>query len=238
MSAAPDNTISARPAPGIRAPASTRRANGKAHEHVPRPSGGRSRHSGRRPGESGTREAIFNSACAAFAAEGYDRATIRAIAARAGVDPALVLHYFGSKEQLFGATLELPITPSVVLREALAADAANLGETAVRTFLNTWEAPEMRPRLIAMVRSASTNDTALAVVRDYLGSQVFGQLTETLGVADADLRVTLVGSQFIGLAMLRYVMRIEPIASVSIDQLAKAVGPAIQRYLNGDLEKA
>jgi AcrR family transcriptional regulator len=193
---------------------------------------------GRRPGESGTREAILAAARGAFAELGYDRATIRGIAAVAEVDPALVLHYFTSKEQLFGAALEIPVEPGVVL-ERLAAggagQAGRIGETIVRTFLDAWEPLENRQPLVAMVRSAMTNDAAQAMVREYLGRRVFGPITEVLGVADGELRATLVGSQFIGLAMMRYVTRIEPVASASVDQLVAAVGPTVQRYLTGDL---
>jgi AcrR family transcriptional regulator len=196
---------------------------------------------GRRPGESGTREAILTAARGAFAELGYDRATIRGIAAAAEVDPALVLHYFGSKEQLFGAALEIPVEPGVVLGRLVAGDAGQtelIGETIVRVFLGAWEPLENRQQLVAMVRSAMTNDAAQAMVRDFLGRRVFGPITEALGVADGELRATLVGSQFIGLAMMRYVTRIEPIASASVDQMVAAVGPTVQRYLTGDLEPA
>ena len=193
---------------------------------------------GRRPGESGTREAILAAARGAFAELGYDRATIRGIAAVAEVDPALVLHYFTSKERLFGAALEIPVEPGVVLERLVAAgpgQAGRIGETVVRVFLDAWEPPESRQPLVAMMRSAMTNDAAQAMVREYLGRRVFGPITQALGVADGELRATLVGSQFIGLVMMRYVTRIEPVASASVDQLVAAVGPTVQRYLTGDL---
>ena len=190
---------------------------------------------GRRPGESGTREAILAAARGAFAELGYDRATIRGIAAAAAVDPALVIHYFGSKDGLFGAALHIPVEPGTVLKRAAAADPAQLGATITRAFLEAWEPPENRQRLIAMVRSAMTNDTAMALVREYLGRRVFGPITQTLGAPDADLRATLMGSQFIGLAMMRYISGIEPLASASVDELVAAIGPTMQRYLTGGL---
>jgi AcrR family transcriptional regulator len=196
---------------------------------------------GRRPGESGTREAILTAARGAFAELGYDRATIRGIAAAAEVDPALVLHYYASKEQLFGAALQIPVEPGAVLGHLVAGgpgQADRIGETIVRVFLEAWEPLNSRQPLVAMVRSAMTNDAAQAMVREYLGRRVFGPITEVLGVADGDLRATLVGSQFIGLAMMRYVTLIEPIASASVDQLVAAVGPTVQRYLTGDLGTA
>jgi len=193
------------------------------------------RRAGRRPGESGTREAILAAARGAFAELGYDRATIRGIAAVAEVDPALVIHYFGSKDELFGAALEIPVEPGVVLERAVTADAQEIGTTVVRAFLAAWEPLENRQRLVAMVRSAMTNEAALAMVREYLGRRVFGPLTVALGLPDAELRANLVGSQLIGLAMMRYISFIEPIASAPPEQLVAALGPTVQRYLTGDL---
>ena len=193
------------------------------------------RRSGRRPGESGTREAILAAARAAFAEHGYDRATIRGIAADAAVDPALVIHYFGSKDELFGAALEIPVEPGVVLERAAAADPREIGATVVRAFLAAWEPLENRQSLVAMVRSAMTNEAALGMVREYLGRRVFGPLTVALGLPDAELRANLVGSQFIGLAMMRYISCIEPIASAPPEQLVAALGPTVQRYLTGEL---
>jgi AcrR family transcriptional regulator len=190
---------------------------------------------GRRPGESGTREAILEAARAAFADAGYDRATIRAIASTAQVDPALVLHYFGSKEGLFEAALELPVSARQIFERGAEAGPELLGAVVVRAFLETWEPPETRLRLMAMLRSAMTNDTAMAMVRDLLVREIFGPITETLGVPDAQLRATLVGSQFVGLAVMRFVGRVEPLASASIDELVAAVGPTVHRYLTGDL---
>jgi len=193
------------------------------------------RTTGRRPGESVTREAILDASRAAFAETGYDRTTIRGIAAEAQVDPALVLHYFGSKDELFGAALQVPVEPGEVLRRVMSRDVEEMGATIVRTFLEAWEPPESRSPLVAMVRSAMTNETAMALVREYLGRRVFGPITQTLGAPDAELRATLMGSQFIGLAMMRYIARIEPLASASVDQLVAAIGPTMQRYLTGDL---
>ena len=192
-------------------------------------------HSGRRPGESGARDAILEAARALFAEHGFERATIRAMAARAGVDPALVHHYFGSKEQLFEAALTLPIAPAIVLPQLLREDPEHVGERIVRIFLSTWEDPANRSVLMTMLRSAAANEQATALVRRRLMAEVFGPLATLLQVPDADLRVSLVGSQFIGLALMRYVARIEPIASASVDDLVRSVGPTVQRYLAGDL---
>jgi len=196
---------------------------------------GRGRRGGRRPGESSARADILKAAQASFAEHGYDRATIRDIAARAAVDPALVIHYFGSKDALFAKALELPVRPSEVFARGMAAGVEQLGATVVRTFLEAWEPPESRLRLMAMLRSALTNETAMGMIRDLLVREVFGPITQALGVPDGQLRATLVGSQFLGLAVMRYIGHIEPLASASVDELVAAVGPTVQRYLTGDL---
>jgi AcrR family transcriptional regulator len=193
--------------------------------------GGRS---GRRPGESLTREAILEAARLEFAELGYDRATIRGIGARAEVDPSLVLHYFGAKEQLFSAALQVPETGTIV-RRVMRHDVDGIGAAVVENFLNAWGPDDSRAPLVAMVRSAMTNEVAMSLVREYLGRRIFGPITQALGAPDADLRATLVGSQLIGLAMVRYVARIEPLASVDRDALVAALGPTVQRYLTGDI---
>jgi AcrR family transcriptional regulator len=193
------------------------------------------RRSGRRPGESSARDDIHAAAAAEFAEHGYDRATIRGIAARACVDPALVIHYFGSKDALFAEVLQLPVRPREVFTRAAAAEPGRIGETVVRAFLEAWEPPEQRVRLTAMLRSATTNETAMRILRELLVREVFAPMTQTLAVPDGELRATLVGSQFVGLALMRYVGGIEPLASASVDELVAAVGPTVQRYLTGDL---
>ena len=190
---------------------------------------------GRRPGAGVTREAILEAARDEFAAHGFDRATIRGIAAVAGVDPALVLHYFGCKAQLFGDAISIPVEPAEILRRSAAAGLEDTGATLVRSFLEGWEEGENRRRLVALMRSALTNDAAMARVRDYLGRKILGPVTRELALPDGELRATLVGSQLIGLAMLRYVACIEPVASASRDDLVAAIGPSVQRYLTSDL---
>lgn len=192
-------------------------------------------HPGRRPGESGARQAILAAARGEFAAAGYDGATIRRIAARAGVDPALVHHYFGAKERLFEAAIELPLSPATIVPELLAADRESLGEQVVLRFLTVWEQPANRPVFQAMLRSMVCNEQAADLVRRLLVRDVLRPLATALGVPNAELRATLAGSQFIGLALLRYVGRLEPLASADRATVAAAVGPTIQRYLTGTI---
>ena len=192
-------------------------------------------HTGRRPGGPDTREGILAAARIEFGDGGYEGATIRSIAARAAVDPALVHHYFGTKEQLFEATIELPISPSQLLPALLAGDPDLIGEQIVRRFLSVWEEPDNRPVFMAMLRSVISNEQAAALVRRLLVKEIFTPIATTLGVPDAELRATLAGSQFIGLALMRYIGRVEPLASADVETLAKAIGPTIQRYLTGDM---
>ena len=190
---------------------------------------------GRRPGEPPTRAVILAAARVAFSVGGYDHATIRDIAARAHVDPALVLHYFGSKEQLFAAALELPLRPAELVGEALAVHREHAGEFAVRRFLTVWEDPHNKPIMMALLRSVVSNEYAADLVRRLLGKMVLEPLATQLELPDAALRANLLGTQFIGLALARYVARIEPLASADVETLVAAVGPTIQRYLTGDL---
>ncbi|HEX6262342.1 MAG TPA: TetR family transcriptional regulator [Actinomycetota bacterium] len=189
---------------------------------------------GRRPGESGTREAIVEAARRAFAEHGYEGATIRGIAARAGVDPALVYHFHGSKEELFAAAMRLPFQPSEVIPSLLEGEPDRLGERILRLFLKVSDQPGGNP-FVALMRSASTNEQAARMLREFLAREVIGRVATALGAPDAELRATFVGSQLAGLAMARYILRMEPLASADQDAVVAAVAPTLQRYLTGDL---
>lgn len=202
-----------------------------AAERASGPAGGRS---GRRPGEPSTQAAILDAARAAFGDAGYDHATIRDIAARAAVDPALVHHYYGTKEHLFETALAMPAAPAMFLREVVG-DPEHLGEHIVRHFLLIWEEPQNWPIFMAMLRSVVSSEQVAALVRRILVREIFSPITEALGSPDAALRANLVGSQFIGLALLRYVGQVEPLASTDHDAIVTAIGPTIQRYLTGDI---
>jgi AcrR family transcriptional regulator len=191
--------------------------------------------SGRRPGESGTRAAILGSARRLFAELGYDRATIRAIAAEAGVDPALVVHFFGSKQQLFLAVVELPFEPSRVLPVLLAGDRATVGDRFARFVVAMLEDPDARRRLTGIVRAAASEPEAARMLRELITERVLRPLAESLGVEDARLRANLVGSQVVGLVMARYVVGVEPLASLPPGALVGAVAPTFQRYLTEPL---
>ena len=190
---------------------------------------------GRRPGASDTRARVLLAARTSFGERGFEGATIRDIALRAGVDPALVHHYFGSKQQLFVAAMEFPFDPALAVSRILEGSHDELGARFVRFILELWEAPTNRSLLLGVVRSASTDPVAAAMLRRLLAEGPFLALARAIDRPDATLRATLAGSQLIGLAMARYVVAAEPLASVSTEFLVHALGPTIQRYLVGDL---
>jgi AcrR family transcriptional regulator len=191
---------------------------------------------GRRPGSSRTREAILGSARRLFAELGYDRTTIRAVAAEADVDAALVIHFFGSKQQLFLSVVELPFEPAEVLPRLLEGDRAAVGERFARFLVSVLEDAEARGRLTGMVRAAASEPAAARMLRELITERVLGPLAEALGVENARLRATLVGSQVVGLVMARHVVGVEPLASLEGEALVGAVAPTFQRYLTEPLD--
>lgn len=191
--------------------------------------------SGRRTGASGSKQAILDAARAAFAERGYDGATVRDIARRAGVDPALVHHFHGTKEQLFAAAMQLPADPTVAIPALLAPGVAGLGERLVRFFLSVCEAGGERSPFLALLRGAASHQRSAAMLREFITRAVLGRIAASLDAPDAKLRATLAGSQLVGLAMVRYVVRVEPLASADHDTIVAAIAPTIQRYLTADL---
>jgi AcrR family transcriptional regulator len=190
---------------------------------------------GRRPGDSGTRDAILEAARGEFAQHGYDRATIRNVARGAGVDPALVHYFFGTKTELFAAAMQLPINPAELVQALLAGERDLIGERLVGTFLSVWDHAANRDVFIGLIRSAVTDERAAAMLREFAVRELFGRVAVTLGTPDAELRASLVFSQIFGLAVARYILRIEPLASAPGPVVAAAVGPTVQRYISGDL---
>jgi AcrR family transcriptional regulator len=190
--------------------------------------------SGRRPGNSGSRERILAAARLSFAQSGYDATTIRGIAAAAGVDPALVRHYFGSKEHLFVVALEFPVDPVEFVPRLLDPGIDGLGERIAAFFLEAWDTPGGRP-FLALLRSVASNEQAAEALRQFVSREVLSRVAAILVLDRPQLRAALAASHLIGLAMTRYVVRLEPIASASRDDLARAVGPSIQRYFDQPL---
>lgn len=195
------------------------------------------RRTGRRPGNPDTRETILAAARSTFAERGFDGASIRAIAAAAGVDPALVHHYFGSKDKLFLAAMNAPADPAEVVPTVLAGDPGRIGERLIRAFLSVWDSPAGTPAL-ALLRSAVSNEWTARLLREFLTTQVLRRVLDHLDVdpTESPLRGSLVASQLFGLAMARYVLRLEPVATAAPETLVGAVGPTVQRYLTAPLD--
>jgi AcrR family transcriptional regulator len=201
---------------------------------------------GRRAGESRTREAILDAARRRFGEQGYDGATIRGIAADADVNPALVHHFYGSKEQLFAAAMRLPVVPSEMLMLALGAErdrlgeefGRRLGEVLVGVLLRAWDMVDVRTAFLGLLRSAATTEQGAVMLREFVASTIVASLTQVAGLGDdaeGRYRATLVASQVVGLGFARYVLGLEPLASATTEDLVAAIGPTVQRYLTGDL---
>jgi hypothetical protein len=154
------------------------------------------------------------------------------------VDPALVHHYFGPKPDLFTAALDLPVNPADMAAAMLAEQPEAAGEHIVGVFLGIWEQGSNRHPLMALIRSATSSEEAAAMLREFATTEVFSRVVHALGTPDAQLRANLVLSQLFGLAMARYIIKVEPIASMPPAAVVAAVGPTVQRYLTGDLRTA
>jgi AcrR family transcriptional regulator len=190
------------------------------------------RRSGRRPGNQDTRASILEAARNAFAEKGFDRASIRAVAADAGVDAALVHHYFGTKEKLFLAVMNAPIDPGELVPQALRGPREQAGERLVRMVLTVWDSPAGSAAL-AVFRSALSNEWTARLLREFVIVQVLRRAVAELAIdpAEAPIRTALLATQISGLIVTRYVLKIDPLPDTDIEVLVAAIGPNVQRYL-------
>ncbi|GAB1824565.1 TetR/AcrR family transcriptional regulator [Herbidospora sp. RD11066] len=188
------------------------------------------RRPGRRPGSLDTRGDIITAARGVFAEKGFDKATVRGIAREANVDPALVHHYFDTKEGLFVAAMQFPVEPSVAVPMILAGPREEMGERLIRFILTVASDEDRRAPIIAMIRSAMSNEQAATMVREFLGEAVLHRLAHGLGIDP--IRIEAAFGQMIGVVMLRYIVKIEPIASASVDDLVALLAPTLQRYVD------
>lgn len=187
---------------------------------------------GRRPGETDTREEILAAARTTFGEVGYDRATIRQIAATAGVDPALVHHYFGPKADLYAAAIDVPISPRDVAQAIVAGGLEGAGERITRLFFSIWEQPEAREPLLAMIRGAlGGTPHGLEAFRQFIEHELLARAAPLIDAPDRELRMTAAAAHLVGVAIARYVVGVEPIASASPDELVALIAPRIQSYL-------
>jgi len=189
---------------------------------------------GRRPGASGARDRIRDAARVVFAQAGFDGATMRAIARRADVDPALVHHYFGSKHELFVASMQLPFDPATVLPPILAGERASLGLRLAGFAARLWEDPATRPVMFGIARSATSDARAAAALRGLFESQLLPAI-RGLDIDEPELRAALAWSQLVGFALARYVLQVRPLTDASLDRLVAALGAQLQSSLTGAL---
>jgi AcrR family transcriptional regulator len=186
---------------------------------------------GRRPGGPDTRGEILSAAREEFSAKGFDRTTMRGIAAAAGVDAALVHHYFGAKEDLFLAALEFPFDPRVVIPAVIGDGPEGVGERIAGTFLAIWDDPDKRLPLLALLRSAISTEAGADMMRTGIAGMVLNPIVEALDVPDGVERAQLVASQLLGLAVVRYALAFEPLASMPAPDVVRLVAPNLEHYL-------
>ncbi len=189
---------------------------------------------GRRPGAPDTRAEVLAAARTSFGELGFRGTTIRSVAAAAGVDPALVHHYFGTKDDLFVAALEIPVDPREVMAPVVAAGPDGAGERLLRAFLGVWDDPDVQPGLLALARSLLGDDSG-PMVRDAFLPIVVGPVLAQLVADRPEERIPLVASQIIGLVVTRYVIALPAMAQAPAEDLVARIGPVLQHYLTGDL---
>ena len=189
---------------------------------------------GRRPGSTdAARAAILKASAKEFALHGYDGASIRGIARRAKVDPALVHHYFDGKAALFAESVRAPVRPDKLVAEALDGPRELIGERLVRALLTTLEHEPARTRAIQLVRTALGHDFAARMLREFILREIFQRVAVSLEVSDAELRATLAASQLVGLMVVRFGIRAEPLASEPVEDVVARVGPVLTWHLIG-----
>ena len=194
----------------------------------------RVRRRGRRPAGEDTRATLLDAARVEFTERGFDGATVRTIAQRAGVDAAMVNHWFGGKDGLFVAVMEIPVNPGEIVHRILDGDPEQAAERLLRTFLSVWDA-NGGGALVALIRSVASHEDAARMMREFVSRVVFGRIAAALSPDRAELRAALCGTQVVGLGMIRYVIRLEPLASANHDTVVAAIAPNLESYLTGSL---
>jgi AcrR family transcriptional regulator len=179
------------------------------------------------------RGAILAAAREEFAERGFEGTAIRGVARRAGVDARLVHHYFDGKEDVFVAAFELPFRPQDVLPRVIAGGPDGIGERLVRMFFSVWDTPAGSQRAVALLGAAMTSEQAARMLREFIAREVLGRIAASLGTPDPELRASLAASQMVGVILLRYVLRVEPLASAPVEDVVPLLAPTVQRYLAG-----
>jgi len=192
---------------------------------------------GRRQGEPVSRETVLRAAKQCFAAQGYEKTTLREIALGAHVDPSMVLYLFGSKEELFRESLRLIIDPDV-LASAIAEGDGDIGQRLVRTYLRIWEGPDTTHTMASMLASATSDADAREAFRSFMQSYVLTAASSALGGGEqARLRAMLAATSLVGTAMLRYVIRVPPLSELSAEDMVALIAPTVTRYLTADADE-
>jgi AcrR family transcriptional regulator len=167
----------------------------------------------------------------AFGTHGYDATSLRGVARAAGVDPALVHRFYGGKPALFAAAMDLPAEPGVLVGALLEAGLDGIGDRIIRTFLAVWDSPADRLRMTALLSTGASSEASAELLRGFLTEAILTPLAAATDRDDGPLRASLAASQLVGLALARYVLKIEPLASTDAQTVAAALGPTLQRYL-------
>lgn len=191
---------------------------------------------GRRAGNLDTREAILAVARRRFGTRGYDATSLRSIAAEAHVDPALLIHYFATKEGLFVAVMGMGMgkRPSELLGDLGSLPLREAAKKVVRVYLEMVDSDESRNAILSLVRSAVSNENAAGMLREFLSREFLGVVTSLCDKPDARLRASLIASQLIGIAMLRHVIQVDPLARAKREEIVALVAPKIESYLAWD----
>lgn len=192
---------------------------------------------GRRPGATSSRQAILKAAQQLFADKGYDGASVRQIAEKAKVDPAMINHHFGSKEKLFTACLDVPLDPKSHIEQALSGSRDGLPERLLTRFLSLWDSPH-GTAAAAVLRTSMRHEWSAKLMREFVIKRAMGPIMDSLEFPpdEANWRVNLVASQLLGLVMARYILKLNPIASQSHEDVIAAIAPTIGRYLFEPIE--
>lgn len=186
---------------------------------------------GRRPGTPDTRNAIVAVARRRFATRGYDATSLRSIATEAKVDPALLIHYFGTKEGLFTEATGFPARPSELFAELEGSSLHDAARALVRVYLHIVDSDKSRNALLALLRSAVSNEKAAAMLREFLTAELLSIIGRLTDHPDAPLRASLIAGQLVGIAMMRHIVRVEPLVRASPDEIVALVAPVIEQYL-------
>jgi AcrR family transcriptional regulator len=190
---------------------------------------------GRRPGSPDTRAAILAVARRRFLGERYHAVTLRSVADEAGTDVALISYYFGSKRGLFGAALALAENPAEVLTQTLKGDPVTFPQRALRNALALWDDPVSGPALVAVLKTAAQDDAFATAVKDAVEREVIDQLATHLGGRNARKRAAAFCTQILGVIASRYLLRLEPLASMSPDEIVRYLGPSVRQSLSEPL---